>query len=208
MPNSDNSYGVFNKQSNVWTPIDVTYTLGHPQGVELTNPCRINIGKVHGITDSSQVSFTDLTGTTQLNGNTYYAKVINTTTIDLYTDIALSTAVDGTGYTAFSGTEGQITVTLAKVIHANTSDALNHFLTSEGQAVFNECATQLQWELVNDDNGDATGLKHTAAFGTKGNNDPENDWAEQYNSRKTALINANNWSATGFVATPSEDHLF
>jgi len=71
--------------------------------ITLTNPLRITTGTAHGLTDNQNVTTTDIVGTTELNGNSYYVDVINSTTVDLYTDEALSTAVDGTtGFTAYT----------------------------------------------------------------------------------------------------------
>ena len=74
-----------------------------------------------------------------------------------------------------------------------------------------ECCTILEWALVADDNGDNTKLKTTFAFGTKGSPGiaEADDWAGQYNSRKTALINSHQWVKNGkaVVFTASSDHL-
>ena len=57
-------------------------------------------------------------------------------------------------------------------------------------------------------------LKVTFAFGTKGNNiAASDDWAGQYNSRKTTLMNIGEWHATTpstnpRLVTDSSDHLF
>lgn len=72
-------------------------------GITLSNPLRITTGTAHGLTDTQQITVTDVVGTTELNGNSYYVDVINSTTIDLYSDDALSTAVNGTvGFTAYT----------------------------------------------------------------------------------------------------------
>lgn len=42
-------------------------------------------------------------GMTQLNGNTYYAKPISATTIELYTDAALTTPLNSTGFGTYTG---------------------------------------------------------------------------------------------------------
>ena len=95
-------------------------------------------------------------------------------------------------------------------VFADTDAAKSHFFTTEALAVWDETCTTLQWALVADGNGDNTKLKVTFDFGTKGGQiDPAHDWAEQYNSRKTALINSNGWAgAFGFTVQSSTDHLF
>ena len=95
------------------------------------------------------------------------------------------------------------------VTFANVTEAKNHFYTSDAQTVFDECCTQLQWALENDGNGDATKLKYTMAFGTKGGNITEaNDWAGQFNSRKQALLDSSGWTANGYTTAESNSHLF
>ena len=58
----------------------------------------------HGLVDSDLVVISDVVGMTELNGNSYYAKVTgySTTTFALYSDSSLSTKVDGSGYTAYT----------------------------------------------------------------------------------------------------------
>lgn len=65
-------------------------------GVTLSNPLRITTGTAHGLTDTQQITVTDVVGTTELNGNSYYVDVIDSTTVDLYSDDTLSTAINGT----------------------------------------------------------------------------------------------------------------
>ena len=103
----------------------------------------------------------------------------------------------------------------AKTAFANLDAAKAYYFTTDALAVWDETCTQIQWALVNDDNGDATKLKVTFAFGTKGNNIAAgDDWAGQYNSRKNTLIGIGEWhpaSADGTnpkLVTDSTDHLF
>ena len=98
----------------------------------------------------------------------------------------------------------------ALTVFADTDAAKSFFFTTEALAVWDETCTTLQWALVADGNGDNTKLKVTFDFGTKGAGTAEaDDWSEQYNSRKTALINSNNWSgAFGFSHQSSTEHLF
>ena len=92
---------------------------------------------------------------------------------------------------------------------SNVTEAKDFFYTTEAQTVFNECCTQLQWSVENDGNGNATRLKYTMAFGTKGGNIAEaDDWAGQFNSRKQALIDSTGWSANPYTTQESNSHLF
>ena len=213
MTNSDNTYGVHNKQSKIWTQEPSIYTIGSPKTITLSNPLRIVTTGNHDLSDSDAVAFADIQGTTEVNDNSYFAKVIDSTTFDIYSDASLSTTVDGTGFTALSESNsdrGQMTVTEIKKIFANTGEAIDYFLTSDGKAVFNECATSLQWALVNDSDGDATNLKHTIAYGTKGTNGiaEEDDWAELFTLRIKALQDEDGFGNQNWSATSSNDHLF
>ena len=93
----------------------------------------------------------------------------------------------------------------ALVNHASVDAAKSFFYTAEALAVFDECCTRLEWAIV-----DSTKLKYTMTFGTKGGNiAAADDWAETFNSRKTALINSDRW-ANGVVYNTEESfsHLF
>ena len=92
----------------------------------------------------------------------------------------------------------------APTTFATVDEAKAYFFTDAALAVFNECCTELQWALVG-----TTGLKYTMTFGTKGGNiAPADDWAEQFNSRKTALISADNWAAHSYTTEETNSHLF
>jgi len=70
------------------------------QGVALNNPLRVTTSSNHDLISGDQITINNISGTTQLNGNSYYVSVISVSSIDLYTDAALSTPVNGT--TGFS----------------------------------------------------------------------------------------------------------
>tara|TARA_R110000803_G_scaffold201946_1_gene266884 strand:- start:446 stop:1099 length:654 start_codon:yes stop_codon:yes gene_type:complete len=217
MTNSNDTYGTYNKTTTILSQPDKAIQEGTGStisqnlvSITLNNPVRVVVVPAHAITDSLEVTFASVSGTTELNGNTYYAKKINDTTIDLYSNQALSTAVDGTSFTSYVDDDGgTITYDSAKTVFANTDSAISHFFTSDAQAVFNECCTDLQWALVADDNGDNTKVKYTMSFGTKGpGTSKENDWAGQFNSRKKTLIDNSGWSVISFGTANSTDHLF
>ena len=88
---------------------------------------------------------------------------------------------------------------------ADVDTAKNWFYTAQAQTVINECCTEIQWQVV-----DNTKLKYTMTFGTKGTPDisEEDDWAEQYNSRKHTLMQSNQWANNQYSTTDSSDHLF
>lgn len=101
-----------------------------------------------------------------------------------------------------------------KIIFASVDEAKSAIYTDAALAVINETCTQVAWALVNDSDGDASQLKITWAIGTKGdpNIAPEDDWQGLYNSRKKALMDANQWVKGGwgiaFKSTDSSEHLF
>ena len=83
--------------------------------------------------------------------------------------------------------------------------AKSWFYTADALTVFNECCTELQWTVV-----DNQKLKYTMAFGTKGTPGiaAADDWAEQYKSRKQALIDSDGWARNRHSTAESSDHLF
>lgn len=89
--------------------------------------------------------------------------------------------------------------------HADVAAAKSFFYTADALTVFDECCTELQWSVV-----DNTKLKYTMTFGTKGPADisPADDWAGQFNSRQTALRDADNWTNNQHTTEESTDHLF
>lgn len=92
----------------------------------------------------------------------------------------------------------------ALITFATVAEAKSWFYTDAALAVFDECCTELQWALVG-----TTGLKYTMTFGTKGGQiAAADDWAEQYNSRKTTLRNANNWQKNSYTTQVVDSHLF
>ncbi len=54
----------------------------------------VTVSSSHGYIDGQQVTISGVGGMTQLNGNTYYADVLTSTTFRLFSDIALTTPVN------------------------------------------------------------------------------------------------------------------
>ena len=77
--------------------------------ITLTDPIRITTTLDHPFTDQIPIEFKNIVGTTELHSTTYYVKVIDNITFDLYSDQSLQTTVDGT--TGFSPyiSDGDIT---------------------------------------------------------------------------------------------------
>jgi len=82
-----------------------TILAGNITNVSLTDPVVVT-APGHNVTSGTAITIFNVDGTTELNGNTYYAWVQSTSTIALYSNINLTTSVDGTGFTAYvnSGT--------------------------------------------------------------------------------------------------------
>jgi len=78
-------------------------------GATAANPVVITTSSAHGLADSDLVSISGVVGMTEINAQTYYAKVTgySTTTFALYSNSALSATVDGSGYTAY-GSSGYV----------------------------------------------------------------------------------------------------
>ena len=74
---------------------------------------------------------------------------------------------------------------------SSVDEAKAFYFTTDAITIFDETCTELQWEVINDSRGDATSLKWTMAFGTKGTDTPEaDDWSAQHLTRKQAKIDA------------------
>ena len=97
----------------------------------------------------------------------------------------------------------------ALTVFADVAAAKSHFFTDDAITCMDECCTILEWALQADGNGDNTQLKTTFAFGTKGTPSisAADDWAGQYNSRKTTLRNAGNWTKVACTFTDDSNHL-
>jgi hypothetical protein len=98
-------------------------------------------------------------------------------------------------------------------IFSNVLQAQDYFIPPELLVIFNECMTNLQWALVDDDNGNPTRLKVTFDFGIKGNVPPEEEWAEQFLIRKSSVPGQPNaqggyWRQINFSDPDSPEHLF
>jgi hypothetical protein len=101
----------FDRVNENFTIIGATVGRVVPQDIEtieLSNPVQITTFVDHAFVNGSQATISQ-TEISQLDGNTYYLKVISSDTVQLYTDEALTTAVDGTAYDPWSSPQaGQI----------------------------------------------------------------------------------------------------
>ena len=103
----DGRIDIYNYASSTWS-LENAFTES-PVGYALTltnatkaSPVRITLSS--GI--SSQLSimfkFISVSGMTELNGNWYYGKYINSTTFDLYTDVGMTVPLNGTAFGTYT----------------------------------------------------------------------------------------------------------
>ena len=102
------------------------------------NPVRITTATAHGLSNADKIIIDNVVGMTEINapdGSAYpaagvfYAKIDTTnptTEFTLYTDAALSSSLNGTGFTAYSGSTGNVyKQRIYKDNSGNTEDGVN-----------------------------------------------------------------------------------
>jgi hypothetical protein len=77
----------------------------------------------HGLVDGDKVYIEGVSGMTELNGNAYFVNRLTDDTFALYTDAALSSSVNGTGYGAYSEASPD-TDTWKKIIPKTSAETL------------------------------------------------------------------------------------
>ena len=83
-----------------WGPSGVL--TGTITGITQTNPAVVTTTPENFFTNATLVTVSDVGGMTEVNGVSYYVKVLTSTTFELYTDSALTVSVDATGYGAYT----------------------------------------------------------------------------------------------------------
>ena len=63
----------------------------------------------HTLTDGKEIIISNVSGMTELNGNYYFAKVLTSSTVELYVDNILGEPLDGRGFNAYTG-DGQVDI--------------------------------------------------------------------------------------------------
>jgi len=71
-------------------------------GATQANPVRITTLEAHSLSNGNAIAITEVNGMTQLNQTKFYVSVANSTQFDLYTDVGLTSSVDGTAYSAWT----------------------------------------------------------------------------------------------------------
>ena len=85
---------------------------------------------------------------------------------------------------------------------SNITEGKAFFFEDATLTIFDECATQIAWEVVNDSRGDATSLKLTIAFGIVHDHEDE-QWAAAYNRRMKELQDAEKVFTYTISGTPT-----
>lgn len=78
---------------------DLTVTLTN---ATKTNPVRVTVREQLGSLSFIKFKFNTVSGMTQLNGNAYYAKIVNAYQYDLYTDAAMTVGLNGTSFGTYT----------------------------------------------------------------------------------------------------------
>ena len=84
-----------------WTPKGTI--IANISAVTKANPGVITTANNNFFTDGTEITITDVSGMTQLNGNSYYVDVLTSNTFALYSDSGLTTPVDTTGPNTYTG---------------------------------------------------------------------------------------------------------
>jgi hypothetical protein len=71
-------------------------------GITLNNPLRITTSSAHDLVTGDLIGINNVAGTIELNANFYYVSKVDNTNIELYSDAALTSSINGTtGFTAY-----------------------------------------------------------------------------------------------------------
>jgi hypothetical protein len=84
-----------------WSP--KTTILAFIDNVTQANPAVVTTTEDNFFVNGSEVVITEVDGMVQLNGNTFYTKILTSNTFSLYSDSGLTSTVNSVGYTAYTG---------------------------------------------------------------------------------------------------------
>jgi hypothetical protein len=76
--------------------------IGSITDISATNPIVVTVVG-HGTTTGTHVVITGVSGMTEINDLTCYVKAITPDTLELYSNLIVTSPIDGTGFTAYSG---------------------------------------------------------------------------------------------------------
>jgi hypothetical protein len=96
-------------------------------GASQASPCVID-SAAHGLTSGEKIKITGVTGMVELNDTDYFVDALTAGTLALYTDAALTTAVDSSAFTPFTAASPEtanwkliIPKTVAEILTVNYS---------------------------------------------------------------------------------------
>jgi hypothetical protein len=85
-----------------WTPKSTI--IAYIQNVTKANPAVVTTTQDNFLTDGVEITITDASGMTELNGNSYYANVLSSNSFSLYSDPSLTVGINSTGFGTYSFT--------------------------------------------------------------------------------------------------------
>lgn len=97
-----NGWGEYTKINGYQENFGSTESVDNIEIDNTTGKITVVTSSTHDFVDGDLVKITNVVGTAELNSNSYFAKKISSTEIELYTDRSLSNAVDGTEFGAYS----------------------------------------------------------------------------------------------------------
>ena len=86
------------------------------ESISQANPGLVTTSSDNSLVSGAEVTITNCPGMTEVNGASYYANVQTSNTFTLYSDLALTTTVDTSAFTAFSNTSVTATTLATNVI--------------------------------------------------------------------------------------------
>ena len=71
--------------------------------IGLTIPVNITLSQEHDFKDGDRIKISNVGGTTEVNDNIYYVKVVSKTSLELYSDVILANEIEGLYFAAYTG---------------------------------------------------------------------------------------------------------
>jgi hypothetical protein len=117
-----------------------------------SSPIRITTQTAHNYVDKEKITIADIVeGMLQLNDNTYYVKVINSTTLDLYEDFYLTTPANGSAFSAWIPLATGRIIAQGGII-GQLFDVHIDIITGSGSVNFPKANEEMDVFLMNDAN--------------------------------------------------------
>lgn len=106
-----------------WTPKGTLSA--RVQNITNSSPAVVTTAEDNIFTNGVNVTFTEIPGMTELNGQDYYVKTLTANTFELYTDVSLITPLDTTLYNAFAYTSVTATASGTNIITVGDATLFN-----------------------------------------------------------------------------------